>query len=107
MKPITEVGALRAFLADIRRAALGPVLFRLHDGEEWVHDTPTDNGEQIVRDANSTGEDLLEVSTPAGSVLGKFWLVWGNAEDGEELIADYVVSPFADQAWDLFHRRYA
>lgn len=106
MKPFDELGALRAILTDCRKAALGPVLFRLYDGEEWVIDEPTDNGEDVVRAANSTGEDYLEVVTPAGAKLGRFYLVWGNAEDGEELICDYYVNDFTDAVFERFQARY-
>jgi hypothetical protein len=106
MKPFNEKEALRAILTDCRKAALGPVHFRLHDGEDWVHEEPISNGEQIVRDANSTGTDILAVYNPAGTQLGRFVLVWGNAEDGEELISDYWINDFTDRVWDLFQARY-
>lgn len=107
MKPITELGALRAILTDALQAALGPALFRLYDGEEWVIDTPTDNGEDVVRAANSTGCVVLVVLNPAGTKLGQFALVWGNAEDGEELISDYYVNEFTEAVWERFNARYS
>jgi hypothetical protein len=107
MKPITELGALEAILTDCRKVALGPVLFRLHDGEDWVIETPTANGAEVLRSCNCTGVDRLEVSTPAGARLGTFVLVWGNAEDGEELISDYWVNDFTDAVFERFSARYS
>jgi hypothetical protein len=107
MKPYNEKAALRAILMICRRVALKPVQFRLHDGHDWVHAEPIFNGEQIVRDANSTGTDTLAVYNPiTGNQLGRFVLVWGNAQDGEELISDYYINDFTDTVWDRFQALY-
>jgi hypothetical protein len=108
MKPFNELGALRTILTLCRKVAPGPVKFRLYDGYAWAVEAPTDNGEEIARAARSTDQDTLYVIDVAtGATLGQFWLVWGNAEDGEELIADFYVNDFTDAVFERFQALYS
>lgn len=60
----------------------------VNDGVEWTvrHATRL----QTVLDALcSTGEDVVRARDKAGEPVADFSLIWGNAEDGEELVADH------------------
>ena len=60
----------------------------VHDGVEWTERHVTRL--QPVLDALcSTGEDTIRARDKAGEVVADFNLIWGNAEDGEELVADH------------------
>lgn len=107
MKPITELGALRALFEDCRTAALGPVLFNVFDGDEGAFESPVDTLADVEKAAEAADDARLAAYTPAGKRLGWFYLVWGNAEDGEELISDYGVNEFTERVWELFQARYA
>jgi len=67
-----------------------------HGYEISVHDgTETTVKREVIRSTIldalcTTGEDSLYVHTVDGRRLGSFLLVWGNAEDGSELIADHA-----------------
>lgn len=53
----------------------------------------------------TTGEDTLQLyaADPSKTVgwfgAGRFYLVWGNADDGSELIADYTDNAFCEGLW--------
>jgi hypothetical protein len=67
-----------------------------------IHDDPTICNETLavdratakqltatLRKMNSTGQDAVVVRDSHGAMVGWFHLIYGNAEDGEELIADH------------------
>lgn len=67
----------------------------VQDGYEWTvkHSTRL----QPVLDALcTTGEDNVRCRNKDGAIVGTFTLIWGNAEDGEELISDYGGGDEAD-----------
>ena len=55
----------------------------------------------------TTGEDTLRLhaADPSKTVgwhnAGSFTLIWGNADDGSELIADYTDNGVCDELWAL------
>jgi hypothetical protein len=59
----------------------------INDGEEWTVELSTDRKE-ILPALATTGEDILRLYKD-GERAGSIWLVYGNAEDGSELIADH------------------
>lgn len=68
----------------------------VNDGEEWTAKMSRDYGE-IVDALCSTGEDYLRAYAPTGDIMGGFWLIYGNAEDGSELISDHTDNEFCDR----------
>lgn len=70
-------------------------LLSVNDGEEWVV-KKSDKKTTILEALGSTGEDMIKVRDPAGTVLGVFYLVWGNADDGSELVADQTDNAFCE-----------
>jgi hypothetical protein len=47
----------------------------------------------------TTGEDTLRLIDANGNYAGSFYLVWGNADDGSELIADHTDSDICNSLW--------
>jgi hypothetical protein len=71
------------------------------DGEEWVVKVSTDR-KAIIRAVGSTGEDLIRIRE-FDKHVGSFWLVYGNADDGSELIADHTDNELCNEIWsELF-----
>lgn len=67
----------------------------LYDGEEWVV-RKTTGEKKILAGMASTGTDTI-VAHRDETRLAAFSLIYGNAEDGSEVIADYTDNPFADR----------
>ena len=64
----------------------------VNDGECWTV-KKSDNLAAILAALESTGEDILRIrDKEAGIVIGTAVLIWGNAPDGSELIADYTAN---------------
>ena len=106
MAPTTEKASLAALIEICRKAAFSDIKFHLHDGECYVA-PPTDDADFILKEANSTGTDILYVRTREGKKLGYFVLIWGNAPNGEELVADYGVNDFTESVWETHQALYA
>lgn len=70
------------------------------DGEVWTVKRSRDFDEVFGAIA-TTGEDTIRGWFPeeenGGQASVSFWLIWGNAPDGSELIADHTVSERADR----------
>jgi hypothetical protein len=55
----------------------------------------------------TTGEDTLQLyaADPSKTVgwhgAGRFYLVWGNADDGSELISDFTANDLCEGLWKL------
>jgi hypothetical protein len=61
----------------------------VYDGEEWT--VKRARRMKTVMDAlATTGEDTLRIRDADGNPCGSFYLVWGNADDGSELISDHT-----------------
>lgn len=78
----------------------------VNDGEEWTVKQSRNKGEVMAALA-TTGEDYLKAhqeevtKTKEGrhvrKVVASFCLIWGNARDGSELIADHSDNEIARQ----------
>jgi hypothetical protein len=44
-------------------------------------------------------EEWITAQSPTGARLCTFFLVWGNAEDGSELICDHHANPYGEAIW--------
>ena len=72
----------------------------VYDGEDWQVLRSTD--EVAIIDAlGNTDMDTVQVNSD-GFFKGSFMLVWGNAEDGSELIADHTDNPFCNDVWETW-----
>lgn len=68
----------------------------VNDGEEWTV-TRSRSYRTIVDALCTTGEDAIRAYAPTGDSMGTFWLIYGNAEDGSELISDHTDNAICDQ----------
>ena len=59
----------------------------INDGEDWTGNLSTDR-KGILSALGTTGEDIIRLYKD-GELAGSIWLVFGNAEDGSELISDH------------------
>lgn len=79
----------------VKAALAAGYAISVNDGEEWTVKRST-KAKQILDALASTGEDTLRLTAadPSQTVgwhnAGTFWLLYGNAEDGSELIADHT-----------------
>lgn len=90
----------------IRAALNAGYTISVNDGEEWTVKRSTSS--KAIKDAlATTGEDTLRLhaADPSKTVgwhnAGSFDLIWGNAEDGSELIADYTDNGVCNELWAL------
>jgi hypothetical protein len=73
----------------------------INDGEEWTVTLSTDRKE-ILPALATTGEDIIRLYKD-GERAGSIWLVYGNAEDGSELIADHSDNDACHSiCWELY-----
>lgn len=73
----------------------------VYDGEETTLNRSTD-AEAIFEALCTTDHDSLIARNPGvGLVAAAFYLVWGNALDGSEVIADHSDTPFANSVSNL------
>lgn len=87
--------------AKVARALVAEILSRnlkvaVYDGEAWA--TKITNDEQTILEALcSTGEDMIYVFEGEEKIKKVvFWLVYGNADDGSELLADWTENELAN-----------
>jgi hypothetical protein len=65
----------------------------VHDGEEWAVKRSSDMSE--IREA-ATAVEMVELvirDMENNRKVGWISIIWGNAPDGSELIADYTANP--------------
>lgn len=70
------------------------------DGEEWTL-VRSSNLSDILLALATTEMDELIASDKSGRRLGWFQLIWGNASDGSELIADCSANDLCNEACDV------
>jgi hypothetical protein len=67
----------------------------LNDGGAWTVRRATD-ATVIEAAMNTVEEEVIVAFAPDGTRLGRFTLIYGNAEDGSELIADCTANPYCE-----------
>lgn len=67
----------------------------IDDGEE-ITVRHSRNRKELYPAMCTTGEDRLLIHDSTGKHIGTFWLVYGNAANGEELIADHTGNDICD-----------
>jgi acetyl-CoA carboxylase carboxyltransferase component len=68
------------------------------DGTEWTVKKSRDEAEVLAALA-TTGVDHIRARDAAGNSMGIFDLVWGNDEDGSELVSDHTDNDFCNAIW--------
>lgn len=82
----------------VRAALDAGYTISVNDGEEWT----VKNGRTYhsVMDALcTTGEDTLRLRDANGDHAGSIYLVWGNADDGSELISGFTANDLCEGLW--------
>ena len=74
----------------------------LFDCEEWTVKKSTDRVE-CYKALWTTDDDQIIARDADGKKLGWFWLVYGNAEDGCELIADHTANEYCDEIYKIVY----
>lgn len=97
----TEKSALRTFIRICKQEAPGCTFTVEHEEGTEIENATSEDA--IIEASCATGFDTLIVREPEGRRLGAFSLIWGNAENGEELIADYGVNNWTDRVWNLWN----
>jgi hypothetical protein len=82
----------------VRAAIAAGCEIDVNDGEEWTVKRAT-MWTPVARALATTGEDTLRLIDANGNYAGSFYLVWGNADDGSELIADHTDSDICNSLW--------
>lgn len=75
----------------------------VYDGEEWTVKRSTDINTVLAALA-TTGMDTVRWYDRDGNKLGFFTLVYGNAPDGSELIADHADNDPCCRAYEVASR---
>jgi len=73
----------------IRLALEAGYVVSVQDGEEWTVKQSADRM-TILAAMATTGEDRIRFRKATGERIGTAYLIYGNAHDGSELIADYT-----------------
>jgi hypothetical protein len=88
----------------IKAALAAGYTISVDDGEEIT--VKRSSKLKAITDAlATTGEDTLQLyaADPSKTVgwhgAGRFYLVWGNAEDGSELISDHTANNLCEDLW--------
>ena len=68
----------------------------VNDGEEDTLDYSTDINE-IFKALDTTGDDRIFFHDASKKSLGAYWLIYGNGNDGLDVIADSSVSGLIDE----------
>lgn len=82
----------------VRAAIAAGCEIDVNDGGEWTVKRAT-MWTPVSRALATTGEDTLRLIDANGNYAGSFYLVWGNADDGSELISDFTANDFCEGLW--------
>ena len=82
----------------VRAAIAAGCEIDVNDGMEWTLKRAT-MWRPVAGALATTGEDTLRLINAKGDYAGSFYLVWGNAADGSELICDFTANDFCEGLW--------
>ena len=82
----------------VRAALAAGYSISVHDGEEWTVSRAT-RAYDVLDALATTGEDTLQLYDADQHGAGCLYLVWGNADDGSELIADHTANNLCEDLW--------
>lgn len=97
------IGQRKAAEQLVERLLAASVLISVHDGGEWA--IKRSNDKAAILDAmGNTDSDTLALRfphDPGKAPTGSIFLVWGNTDDGSDLVSDYC--PATGTVDDLIH----
>lgn len=98
---MTEATEARRFVEII--LGKGYDITHLYTGDGMVTHRSRD-ADAICANLGDTEADTLVIRVPGeADRAGVFWLIWGNAEDGSELVADYTCNDACNAIWNELH----
>lgn len=83
----------------VRAITSRSLTIRVWDGGEYALAEPSSDAAKVVRHLGATGQDLLRVYEGSENV-GWFFLVWGNAEDGSEVVGDHKANHLCESIFE-------
>lgn len=72
----------------ITRLLAASITISVYDGEAWAIKRSTDKA-AILDAIGNIDQDVLKLRFPHTEETGTITLVWGNADDGSDLVSDY------------------
>jgi hypothetical protein len=96
-RPNGEIKMARKF---VKRLLADGLILSVYDGEEWA--VKKSNDFSAIWDAlGNTDSDTIVAreNTEAATLVGKFYLVWGNDPAGSELVADHSDNGYCNAIW--------
>lgn len=100
----TTAGERKVARRLIKAALAAGYALSVDDGEE-ITVSRASKLKTITDALATTGEDTLQLyaADPSKTVgwhgAGRFYLVWGNADDGSELISDFTANDLCENLW--------
>jgi len=88
-KPESRPGEAAVAKRVIRECLKQGYTVSVHDGEEWAV-KQSDDFDAIFDAVGETDSDTLRLRKGANKPTGELYLIWGNAADGSELLADHT-----------------
>jgi hypothetical protein len=82
----------------VRAALAAGCAIDVNDGMEWTVKRAT-MWTTVSSALATTGEDTLRLRDANDDYAGSFSLIWGNADDGSELIADHTDNALCNRLW--------
>lgn len=98
LKLYATTGEARTARKLVKAALARELSVSVNDGEETTVRRSRKYSE-IVDALATTGEDYIVVYAPTGDRVGSFYLVYGNDDDGSELIADHTDNMICDSMY--------
>jgi hypothetical protein len=82
----------------VRAALAAGCAIDVNDGMEWTVTRAT-RWTPVMSALCTTGEDTLRLRDANDDYAGSIYLVWGNADDGSELISDFTANDLCEGLW--------
>ena len=82
----------------VRAALAAGCAIDVNDGEEWTVKRAT-MWTPVMNALCTTSGDVLRLRDANGDYAGSFYLYWGNADDGSELISDHTANNLCEDLW--------
>jgi len=92
----TEMSKAKELVSEILNRGY---VISVFDGEEYTVKRSKELS-AITKALNTADGDTLVVRNADNNKIGWFELIWGNASNGEELVADYSANDTCEEIWN-------
>lgn len=83
----------------VRAITIRSLAIQIRDGAERVLSHPSSDPALVMRHLGATTEEGLEIYQD-GKKVGWFYLVWGNNDDGSEIVCDHAANEACDSIFN-------